>query len=82
MWQGAEKPIRVYGSLDKVEDMMERFGKLTGRHYKPIQYVGTPEDEYTIVMMSSGCDTVEEYIKTHPGCRIGLVKVHLYRWQG
>ncbi|KAH0796070.1 pyruvate:ferredoxin (flavodoxin) oxidoreductase [Histomonas meleagridis] len=80
VWQSAEKPARVYGRLDKeVEDMMDRFAKLTGRHYKPVQYVGTPNDEYAIVMLGSGNDTVEEYIRTHPGCKIGLVKIHLYR---
>ena len=80
VWQSAEKPIRVYGKLDnEVENMMDRFGKLTGRYYKPIQYVGTPNDEYAIVMLGSGNDTVEEYIRTHPECKIGLVKIHLYR---
>ena len=80
VWQSAEKPIRVYGTLDnEIESMMDRFAKLTGRHYKPMQYVGTPNDQYAVVMLGSGNDTVEEYIKTHPGCGIGLVKIHLYR---
>ncbi|OHS98215.1 pyruvate:ferredoxin oxidoreductase A [Tritrichomonas foetus] len=80
VWQGVEKPIRVYGTLDQeVESMMDRFGQLTGRHYKPVQYVGSPDDEYAIVMLGSGNDTVEEYIRSHPGCKIGLVKIHLYR---
>lgn len=80
VWQAAEKPIRVYGNLDdEIESMMDRFGALVGRKYKPIQYIGTPDDEYAVVMLGSGNDTVEEYIKTHPGCKIGLLKVHLYR---
>lgn len=80
VWQGAEKPIKAYGNLDQeIEKMMDRLGDLTGRHYKPIQYVGTPNDEYAIVMLGSGNDTVEEYVRTHPGCGIGLLKIHLYR---
>lgn len=80
VWQGAEKPVRAYGNLDdEIESMMDRFGSLVGRHYKPIQYIGTQDDDFAVVMLGSGNDTVEEYIKTHPGCKIGLLKIHLYR---
>jgi pyruvate-ferredoxin/flavodoxin oxidoreductase len=80
VWQGAEKPIRAYGNLDdEIEKTMDQLGGLIGRKYKPVQYVGTQQDEYAVVALGSGCDTIEEYIRTHPGSRIGLLKIHLYR---
>jgi pyruvate-ferredoxin/flavodoxin oxidoreductase len=58
---------------------MNDLGKLIGRKYAQAQSIGTPEDEYAVIILDSGCDTVEEYIKMHPGCKIGLVKIHLDR---
>ena len=79
-WQSIEAPNKDYAKLPgQLAEMMNKFGKLTGRYYKPMQYVGTQNDEAVIIMMGSGCDTVEEYIRTHPQEKIGLVKIHLYR---
>jgi len=80
VWQYVEMQRKDYKNLPRhIECMMNAFGKLTGRHYKPYQYSGAPDAENIIVMMGSGCDPVEEYISTHPRCNVGLVKIHLYR---
>jgi pyruvate-ferredoxin/flavodoxin oxidoreductase len=60
---------------------MKKVGDLTGRHYKPFDYVGHPEAERVIVAMGSGCEAIEEVINhlIAQGERVGLVKVRLYR---
>lgn len=64
-----------------VAEAMKQVGKLTGRHYKPFDYVGHPEAENVVVAMGSACDIIEEtvdYLVTK-GERVGLIKVRLYR---
>ncbi|SDL09055.1 pyruvate-ferredoxin/flavodoxin oxidoreductase [Maridesulfovibrio ferrireducens] len=60
---------------------MKRVGDLTGRYYKPFDYVGHPEAERVIVAMGSGCEAIEEVVNhlIAQGERIGLVKVRMYR---
>jgi len=36
-----------------VEDTMEDFGKLTGRHYKIMQYYGSPKAKRVMVVLAS-----------------------------
>jgi len=80
VWQTVEKIRQPYEKLPyEVEKMMDEFGKVVGRHYKPYQYVGKADAENLIVMMGAGCDPTEEYIETHPNCNTGLLKIHLYR---
>jgi len=80
IWQSVEKLRKPYAQLPaQVEDMMNRFGKLTGRYYKPYEYIGSQNDENCIVMMGSGCGPVEEYVRAHPQAKTGLLKIHLYR---
>lgn len=64
-----------------VAKVMEKVGRLTGRSYKPFDYVGAPDAERIIVCMGSGCDTVEETVNylTKRGEKVGLIKVRLYR---
>ena len=38
----------------EVEKTMDELGALIGRKYEPVQYVGTPQDEYPIVALGSG----------------------------
>jgi len=79
-WQAAEKANRPYAALPaEVAAMMDRFGKLTGRYYKPFEYVGPHDAKYVTVIMASGGSVVEEYVRAHPELKIGVVKVHLYR---
>lgn len=64
-----------------VIDAMEAFSALTGRAYKPFEYVGHPEAERVIVLMGSGIGTCEEVIETliERGEKVGVLKVRLYR---
>ncbi|MBW1993275.1 MAG: pyruvate:ferredoxin (flavodoxin) oxidoreductase, partial [Deltaproteobacteria bacterium] len=64
-----------------VVEAMKKVEGLTGRPYRPFDYVGDPEAERIIVAMGSGCETIEETVNhmTANGERVGLVKVRLYR---
>jgi pyruvate-ferredoxin/flavodoxin oxidoreductase len=64
-----------------VQQTMNRFADLTGRQYKLFDYVGAPDAERVIVLMGSGCDTVEETVNylNARGEKVGVVKVRLFR---
>jgi pyruvate-ferredoxin/flavodoxin oxidoreductase len=64
-----------------VQQLMDKFAGLTGRHYQLFDYTGAPDAERVIVMMGSGCETAEECAQAliAKGEKIGLVKVRLYR---
>jgi len=66
---------------DIVADYMEKISEVTGRTYKPFNYVGSPDAENIIVAMGSVTDTIEETIDylTAKGEKVGLIKVRLYR---
>jgi pyruvate-ferredoxin/flavodoxin oxidoreductase len=64
-----------------VQQAMDRFATLTGREYHLFDYVGAPDAERVIVLMGSGCETVEETVDflTEHGEKVGLIKVRLFR---
>ncbi|ANV90444.1 pyruvate:ferredoxin (flavodoxin) oxidoreductase [Picosynechococcus sp. PCC 8807] len=64
-----------------VQEMMDRFGALTGRAYKLFEYVGAPEATRVIMLMGSGCETVHETVDylNAQGEKVGVLKVRLYR---
>ncbi len=64
-----------------VQEMMNKFAKLSGRKYKLIDYIGHSKAERVIIIMSSGADTAEETVKylKSKGEKVGVVKVRLYR---
>ncbi|NLM41454.1 MAG: pyruvate:ferredoxin (flavodoxin) oxidoreductase [Firmicutes bacterium] len=66
---------------DIVQEYMERFGRLTGRHYRLFDYYGHPQAEEVVVAMGSVCDTVEGVVDYlgRQGRKVGLLKVRLYR---
>ncbi len=64
-----------------VKDVMDRFGKLTGRHYHLFDYEGHPQAERVIMLMGSGAEAAAEataYLTARDG-RVGMVRVRLYR---
>lgn len=64
-----------------VQEVMDRFARLTGRHYRLFEYFGAPKAERVIVLMGSGCETVHEtvdYLNAR-GENVGVLKVRLYR---
>ncbi|MBQ3058928.1 MAG: pyruvate:ferredoxin (flavodoxin) oxidoreductase [Desulfovibrio sp.] len=64
-----------------VVENMKKVSALTGRKYRPFDYVGHPEADRVIITMGSSCEVVEETVNylNKQGQRTGLVKVRLYR---
>jgi len=64
-----------------VQKAMDKFAALTGRQYHLFDYVGAPDAERVVVVMTSGGGVVEETIEklVAEGEKVGLVKVRLYR---
>jgi pyruvate-ferredoxin/flavodoxin oxidoreductase len=65
----------------RVQAVMDRFARLTGRRYRLFDYVGHPEAERVIVVVGSGAETIHETVEwmTARGEKVGLLKVRLYR---
>ena len=64
-----------------VQEMMDKFGTLTGRQYRLFEYAGHPEAERVMVVMGSGAETaVATAIHlAEQGEKVGVVTVRLYR---
>lgn len=81
-FQGREAANPYYLAVPEiVVDVMKQVGELTGRSYKPFDYVGAKDAEHVIVSMGSSNDTIEETVNylNAQGAKLGLVKVRLYR---
>ncbi len=64
-----------------VDDVMERFGKLTGRRYRLFDYYGAPDAKRVIVVMGSAADTAclaAEKLNA-AGAKTGVLVVRLFR---
>jgi pyruvate-ferredoxin/flavodoxin oxidoreductase len=64
-----------------VQQTMDRFAALIGRHYHLFDYAGAPDAERIIILIGSGAGAVEEaaLALVARGERVGLVKVRLFR---
>ncbi len=64
-----------------VQEEMERFAAVTGRHYRLFDYYGAPDAERVIVIMGSGAGTVAEAVDAlnEGGEKVGVLAVRLYR---
>ena len=81
-FQGREAVNPYYDALPGiVTQQMKKLANLTGRQYKPFDYVGCPNAKRVIIAMGSGCETMEEMVNYlhEKGEEVGLVKVRLYR---
>jgi len=82
-FQGRETVNKFYDAVpDIVQEYMDKVAAVTGRQYKPFDYVGAPDATEVIIAMGSGCEAIEEtidYLNTKRGTKYGLVKVRLYR---
>ena len=81
-FQGRETVNTFYNRMPAiVEEVMEAFYKMTGRHYGLFEYTGVPDAEDVAIIMGSGGETVEETVKAlnEKGRKIGVVTVRLYR---
>ncbi len=81
-FQGRERSNPFYTRVPQiVEEKMKLFESLTGRSYRPFEYVGSPQAERVLVIMGSGSETVEQtvYNLLQQGEKVGVLKVRLYR---
>ncbi|HEX9160284.1 MAG TPA: pyruvate:ferredoxin (flavodoxin) oxidoreductase [Thermoanaerobaculia bacterium] len=81
-FQARERSNPFYAECAKhVGVAMEKFAAVTGRTYKPYEYYGSPNADRVIVLMGSGCETVQETVDalTARGEKVGVLKVRLYR---
>ena len=81
-FQAREACNRYYDALPSiVADVMERFGKLTGRNYGAVEYSGHPEADRVIIIMGSGSETVSETVRhlNGHGAKVGVLQVRLFR---
>ncbi len=81
-FQGREAANPYYLKVPGIVDTyLQKVSKLTGRSYKPFDYVGHPEAERVVVSMCSSSETLEEVVEylNKDGQKVGLVKVRLYR---
>ncbi|MBU4482957.1 MAG: pyruvate:ferredoxin (flavodoxin) oxidoreductase [Actinobacteria bacterium] len=81
-FQARESSNSFYSKVPQIVlDCMNKISKLTGREYKPFNYVGVKDAEYVIVAMGSVTDTIDETVEylNKSGEKVGVVKVHLYR---
>jgi pyruvate-ferredoxin/flavodoxin oxidoreductase len=64
-----------------VQETMDKFAQLAGRHYRLFEYHGAPDAERVIVLMGSGAEAVHETVDylTTRGEKVGVLKVRLYR---
>ena len=67
--------------LNILEQVMDTFAQFTGRQYQPFEYHGSPYAERVIVLMGSGCETVQATVDAlnDEGENVGVVKIRLYR---
>jgi pyruvate-ferredoxin/flavodoxin oxidoreductase len=64
-----------------VQEMMDRFARLTGREYHLFDYFGDPHADRVLVLMGSGVETARETVEylNKQGERVGILAVRLYR---
>ncbi len=81
-FQARETVNPFYNDLPEiVQQKMDQFGKLTGRHYKLYDYFGSEEATRIIIIMGSGAEAVDETVEhlLLGGEKVGVLRVRLYR---
>jgi pyruvate-ferredoxin/flavodoxin oxidoreductase len=81
-FQGRETVNPYYQALPEIiQRWMDRFGELTGRHYRLFEYIGAENPERLIMLMGSGIGAAEETVRhlAKRGEKVGLLKVRLFR---
>ncbi len=70
--------VAVPGIVAKVFD---RFGALTGRHYRLFEYEGAADAERVLILMGSGAETARETVKAlvAAGEKVGAIQIRLFR---
>ncbi|HSC53690.1 MAG TPA: pyruvate:ferredoxin (flavodoxin) oxidoreductase [Phnomibacter sp.] len=81
-FQGRETVNNFYAATPAiVHQMMQEFGKLTGRYYNLYDYIGAADATRVIIIMGSGAETAAETAKAlnAAGEKTGVLQIRLYR---
>ncbi|MGP8215112.1 MAG: pyruvate:ferredoxin (flavodoxin) oxidoreductase [Bacteroidia bacterium] len=81
-FQGREASNKYYKEAEAIiGQAMEKFGKLTGRYYRPFEYYGAADAENIVVIMASGAGSVKETVDylNSKGAKTGYLYVRLFR---
>lgn len=81
-FQGRETVNGYYPACEKiVQEEMDKFGKMTGRKYRLVEYAGAKDADRVVVVMGSGADVVQDTVENlmQSGEKVGVIKIHLYR---
>ncbi|SFS55929.1 pyruvate-ferredoxin/flavodoxin oxidoreductase [Zhouia amylolytica] len=81
-FQGRERINTYYNECPKiVSGLMEQFKTLTGRSYKPFEFIGDPDANHVIISMASSTSTIAAVVHelNRKGKKLGLINVRLYR---
>ena len=81
-FQGRESVNSYYDKTPQIlQETMDAFAALTGRSYHLFDYFGAEDAERIIIIMGSGAECVQEYVKyaNAQGEKTGLIKVRLFR---
>lgn len=81
-FQGRETVNVYYSKVPGiVKKYMDLLASKVGRKYNLFDYVGAKDAEKIIILMGSGCETVEETVNylNKKGEKLGLIKVRLFR---
>ena len=70
-----------------VQNTMDRFAEIVGRHYHLFDYVGAPDAERILIMMGSGAEVAQEAVEAlnaarrEGGAAEGDVYTGRFRWK-
>lgn len=81
-FQARETVNRYYTACPAiVQEAMDRFAQVAGRHYSLFEYHGAADAERVIVLMGSGCEAAHETVDylNAKNAKLGVLKVRLYR---
>lgn len=81
-FQARESVNPYYSKMPAImQATMNRFAKLTGRHYQLFDYIGDSEARRIIILMGSGAETVAETVNclVKQDKSVGAIKVRFYR---
>jgi pyruvate-ferredoxin/flavodoxin oxidoreductase len=81
-FQHTEASNKYYDAMpDIVSDYMDKISAITGRTYRPFNYVGAKDAEYVVISMGSISDVTKSCVEylVSKGEKVGAINVHLYR---
>lgn len=81
-FQGRETVNKYYEAVPQiVASSMEKFHKMTGRHYELVKYFGAPDAERVIIVLGIGAKvaTATAQRLNAQGEKVGVLQMYLYR---